>query len=174
MNMITMNRSLVGEPLLPRITQRTRNRLFDFLLASGLANSDPRCLEKRLRSGFYADREANLLVAATGCNRPLLCAETETLARALGLNLILMRFDPDRGVAFDILLSGASVWYHDLAAWRRGRGAMWLIPGVGPAPFFQISKRGLTAFNSAPFQAYADRVAGMIRAIEFPSFSGSN
>lgn len=172
MNVTTLNRSPVGEPLLPHVTQRTRSRLISFLFASGLANPDPRRLEKKLRIGFYADEEVKLLVAATGCSRPLLCAETETLARALELNLILMRFDPDRGVAFDILLSGANLWYHDFAAWRRGRGAMWLIPENDSAPFFQISKLGLTRFNAAPFSAYSDRVAGMIRAIEFPSFSG--
>ena len=66
--------------------------------------------------------QADLLIAGTSCRRPLVFAKTERLAQYSGRDLVLLRYDPDRGTTFDLYLQIRADWlvrYQGLAAGRR-------------------------------------------------------
>jgi len=174
MNKISLQRPLEGEPLLPHTayrTYRTLSRLGAFLSATGLSrDSGEKCA--RIKEGFYADQEAGMVVTATSCDRPLFFPECETLAQFLQLDLVLLRFDPLLGASFDVLMAGSQNWLCDFLAWRREGGDMWLGPARASGPFFCLTGNGLEAYEGAPYSNGAERYAGIIRAVERPSFDG--
>ncbi|MDP4574417.1 hypothetical protein Q9K02_04600 [Qipengyuania sp. G39] len=174
MNMITVQRPLEGEPLLPHPayrTCRTLSRVAAFLSATGLSRDSVEmgCPSKE---GFYADQEAGVVVTATSCGRPLFFAECEALAQFLQMDLVLMRFDPLLGASFDVLMAGSQNWLCDFVAWRRNGGDIWLVPKQASGPFFSLTKEGLDAYEAAPYSNGSERYAGIMRAIERPSFDG--
>ena len=174
MNMITLQRPLEGEPLLPHTasrTYRTLSRLAAFLSATGLSR-DSGEMSARADEGFYADQEAGVVVTATACDRPLFFAECETLAGFLQMDLVLLRFDPLLGASFDVLMAGGQTWLCDFLAWRRDGGDMWLVPARASGPFFCLTKEGVDAYEGAPYSKGSERYAGIMRAIERPSFDG--
>ena len=172
MNAITLDRPLVDEPLLPRTTHRTRSRFGTFLIAAGLAQADAESLDEGVATGFYADRDAGVVVTATSCDRPLFFDECETLAQFMQLDLVLLRFDPQQGASFDVLLNGSPHWLCQYLAWRRDGGDIWLVPAQASGPFFRLNGEGLVPFEGAPFENGYERYAGIIRAVEHPSFAG--
>ena len=109
MNMITVQRPLEGEPLLPHTTYRTcrtLSRLAAFLSATGLSR-DSNEMSCRTKEGFYPDKEAGVVVPPPSCDRPLFFAECEALAQFLQIDLVLLRFDPLLGASFDVLMAGS-------------------------------------------------------------------
>lgn len=170
MSLITLNRPLVGEPLLPRTTHRTRSRFGNFLISSGLSRGGSDELNESVAAGFHADREAGVVVTATSCDRPLFFDECEALAAFMQLDLVLLRFDPLQGASFDVLLNGSPHWLCRFLAWRRDGGDIWLVPAQASGPFFRLNSEGLVPFEGAPFENGYERYAGIIRAIERPSF----
>ena len=174
MNMITLQRPLEGEPVLPPTTYRTfrtLGRFGVFLSATGLARESNE-MSARIREGFYADQEAGVVVTATSCDRPLFFAECEILAQFLQMDLVLMRFDPLLGASFDVLMAGSQDWLCDFLAWRRDGGDMWLVPARASGPYFCLNKSGLEACEGAPYENGSERYSGILRAIEAPSFEG--
>lgn len=174
MTMITLQRPLEGEPLLPHTayrTYRTLSRLGAFLSATGLSR-DSGEMSARTKEGFYADQEADVVVTATSCDRPLFFAESEMLAQFLQMDLVLLRFDPLLGASFDVLMAGSQNWLCDFLAWRRNGGDMWLVPSQASGPFFCLTGKGLEAYQGAPYSNGSERYAGIVRAIERPSFEG--
>ena len=172
--MISLQRPLEGEPLLPPTTYRTfrtQSRFGAFLSASGLS-CDREDMSAYAADGFYADRSASVAVTATSCGRPLLFPEFEALAQFLQMDLVLLRFDPLSGVSFDLLMAGSQSWLCDLLAWRRDGGDMWLVPARDSGPYFCLNESGLNACEGAPYASGSERYAGIIRAIERPSFDG--
>ena len=172
MSLITLDRPLVGEPLLPRTTHRTRSRFGNFLIASGLSEGGSDELNESAAAGFYADRAAGVVVTATSCDRPLFFDECEALAQFMQLDLVLLRFDPLQGASFDVLLNGSPHWLCQFLAWRRDGGDIWLVPAQASGPFFRLNGEGLVPFEGAPYENGYERYAGIIRAIERPSFEG--
>lgn len=172
MSLITLDRPLVGDPLLPRTTHRTRSRFGNFLTASGLSKGKDDGLNESVVAGFHVDREAGLVVTTTSCVPPLFFAECEALAQFLQMDLVLMRFDPLLGASFDVLMAGSQSWLCDFLAWRREGGDMWLVPARASGPYFYLNARGLEACEAAPYANGSERYAGIIRAIENPSFEG--
>ena len=172
MDMITLNRPLEGEPLRPWITHRTRSRFFSLVTSCGLASVEAARFAESIARGFFADDEAGLVLTATSCDRPLFYPECELLTQFLNQDLVLMRFDPLEGVSFDVLLEGSQNWLCNYLAWRRDSGALWLVPAHTSGPFFRLSKEGLDAFQGAPYENGNQRYAGVIRAVETPSFEG--
>ena len=85
-------------------------------------------------------------------------------------NLFLM--NESASGTFDVLLEGSQTWLCNYLAWRRDGGALWLVPAHTAGPFFRLSKEGLDAFEGAPYENGSQRYAGIIRAIETPSFEG--
>lgn len=174
MTMISLHRPLEGEPVLPPITYRTfrtESRFGAFLSATGLS-CEGEDMSARTREGFYADQEAGVVVTATSCDRPLFFPECETLAQFLQMDLVLLRFDPLLGASFDVLMAGSQGWLCDFLAWRRDSGDMWLVPARASGPYFCLNENGLEACEGAPFANGSERYAGIIRAIERPSFDG--
>ena len=174
MNMITLQRPLEGEPLLPPATYRTfrtQRRFGAFVSASGLSCAYDG-MSARISDGFYADQEAGVVVTATSCDRPLFFPECEALTQFLQMDLVLMRFDPLLGASFDVLMAGSQSWLCDFLAWRRDGGDMWLVPARASGPYFCLNESGLEAYEGAPFANGSERYAGIIRAIEAPSFEG--
>ena len=174
MNVITLQRPLEGEPLLPPSTYRTfrtLGRFAAFLSAAGLARESEE-MSARTKEGFYADQEAGVVVTATSCDRPLFFAECEALAQFMQMDLVLMRFDPLLGASFDVLMAGSQSWLCDFLAWRRDGGDMWLVPARASGPHFCLNESGLEAYEGAPYTNGSERYAGIIRAIERPSFDG--
>ena len=172
MNLITLDRPLVGEPPLPRTTHRTRSRFGTFLLAAGLVQADAEGLDEDVATGFHADRAAGVVVTATSCDRPLFFDECEALAQFMQLDLVLLRFDPLQGASFDVLLNGSPHWHCQYLAWRRDGSDIWLVPAQASGPFFRLKSEGLVPFEGAPFENGYERYAGIIRAIERPCFEG--
>ncbi len=174
MKMITLQRPLEGESLLPPITYRTfrtQSRFGAFLGASGLSCEYDN-MSSNNADGFYADREASVVVTATSCDRPLFFPECEALAQFLQMDLVLLRFDPLLGASFDVLMAGSQNWLCDFLAWRRDGGDMWLVPARASGPYFCLNESGLEACEGAPYANGSERYAGIIRAIERPSFEG--
>ena len=61
-------------------------------------------------------------------------------------------------------------WLCNFLAWRRDGGNMWLVPARASAPYFCLNESGLEAYEGAPYANGSERYAGIIRAIERPSF----
>ena len=174
MNMITLQRPLEGESVLPPVTFRTfrtQSRFGAFLSATGLS-CEGEDMSAHTADGFYADREASVVMTATSCDRPLFFPECEALAQFLQMDLVLMRFDPLLGASFDVLMAGSQSWLCAFLAWRREGGDMWLVPARASGPYFCLNKNGLEACEGAPYENGSERYAGIIRAVENPSFEG--
>ena len=164
---------LTGEPVLPPTTQRVTNRHNAFVQAVG-AMIDTQAAEKNgLLSGCAVAPYASLVIAATSLNRPLLYAECNLIAHSSGSDMILQRFDADRGSSFDILMRGSESWLCRHLAWRRRDGHLWLIPTAGDGPYVQVTGWGLHCEPTPPYMSDVERERGIILALETPSFAGS-
>jgi hypothetical protein len=102
----------------------------------------------------------------------LLFREGELIGDASGHAIILLRFDADRGTSFDILPYGRERWLCRYLAWRQGRGDLWLIPSAAKAPYIRACGWGLEQVETPPFDSEDERHAGIIRALDNPSFEG--
>lgn len=158
--------------LLPPVQQRVRRRLGNFALACGLVECSSRDLGALLTTGFLPILESGVGLAATSCPRPLASNECASIAKALGIDALLMRFDALSGVSFDVMFDAEQEWQSHCLAWRRPGMDMWLIPESDSGPFIHIDKRGLHPQDEAPFVGDLDRDLGIIRATVHPSFAG--
>ena len=172
MNIISLHRPHEGEPLLRPITHRTSSRFASLLISSGLVTVETARSDERVRGGFFESEDARVVVIATSCDRPLFHRECEVLAQFSRKDLILLRFDPLKGASFDVLLEGSQAWKCNYVAWRRDADYLWLVPAHTEGPFFRLSEKGLDTFSGAPYESGYQRYAGVIRAVEAPSFEG--
>lgn len=172
MNAIFVHRPLEGEPLLRPITHRTGSRFASLLMACGLVTVETARFDERIRGGFFESEDAEVVVIATSCDRPLFYHECEVLAQFSQKDLVLLRFDPLEGASFDVLLEGSQTWQCDYLVWRRKGEDLWLVPAHTEGPFFRLSETGIETFQGAPYESGYQRYAGIIRASETPSFRG--
>ena len=172
MNLVTLKRPVMGEPLLPQAAHRTRSRLAALVEACGVSLRGGEPLDEQLNQGVVTSSAANLALAATSCDRPLLYPECELMAQILCMDLVLFRFDALYGASFDMLLNEAGEWLHHYVAWRLDLSGLWLIPCAGSVPYFRLSSDGLEPCELLPFQTGYQRYAGIMRAAEKPSFEG--
>ncbi len=172
MNMMTIDRPLTGEPLLPPTTQRVINRRDAALRAIG-AMIDPEADRNNPRlAGCAVAPHAGFVMAATSLPRPMLFRECERIADGTAYDTLLLRFDPDRGVSFDILFRDSERWLCRYLAWRRRDSDLWLIPSAGDAPYIRTTAWEIEREPAPPFVSALEREAGIIRAIDNPSFEG--
>lgn len=115
---------------------------------------------------------ANIILAGTNCPPPFYLDRAETMGAATDTDVVLLRFDADKGTTFDILFRGAERWLNRFVAWRRRDGDLWFIPSVGSGLYVQASYKGLEPVTTPPFISEEERKAGIIHAIENPSFEG--
>lgn len=172
MNAISPERPLAGEPSVLPLTYRTRSRFASFLISSGLVTVDAARFDTGIASGCFESPDAGVIVTATALQRPLLYPECEVLAQFSRQDLVLMRFDPLDGASFDLLLEGSDNWLCHYFAWRRKGDALWLVPAHTEGPFFRLSEGGLETYQRPPYENGHQRYAGVIRAVETPSFEG--
>ena len=172
MNMETSMPALVGgyllAPTLPKVKTRGRN----FLLAGGPRIDEEAANANPLLAGCLDAPDANLALAVTSCGRPLVLAEAELIAQLTGRHMAVLRFDAYRGVSFDILRKESSRWLCHYLAWRRGDDDLWLIPSTTDGVFIRVTASGPEYEEAPPFSSAWERHAGIIRAIESPSFEG--
>jgi hypothetical protein len=163
----------VDQPLLPWTPRQVVRRMNAFQETMG-ARLD---LSARLCHPLFTNTlvmpSANLVLAGTSCSRPMYLREGALLADVSQSDVLFLRFDPDRGTTFDVLLRDAQGWLCGFVAWRRRDGDLWLIPEVGRERFICTSAWGLEYKLDPPFTSEWERGAGIIRAIEHPSFEGS-
>ena len=173
MNMMTTCLPFAGKPVLAPTLQRVKDRARHFLLATGAQIDWEAPDQLPLLTECLVAREANFVVAATCCHRPMLFPETELIAQVTDLHMVLLRFDPGAGTSFDMLFRGSHNWLCGYLAWRRLDGDLWLIPSTTDGPFIRSCPTGLEQLNTPPFDSASERYAGLILARENPSFAGS-
>jgi len=172
MNLMT-ERPFAGEPLVTPTTYRARLRAEAFLMAIDVMLDTNSPCENGLLSQCYVAPCAQFVMVATCCDRPLLYREGELIGDATGHDVILLRFDADRGTSFDILRCGSKQWLCRYLTWRRVDGDLWLIPPAGNAPYIRVCASGLEQVETAPFADADEQLNGVILAINNPSFEGS-
>ena len=87
MNLVTLKRPVMGEPLLPQRAHRTRSRLGALVEACGVSVRGGEPLDEQLNQGVVTSLAANLALAATSCDRPLLYPECELMAQITGKDI---------------------------------------------------------------------------------------
>jgi hypothetical protein len=163
---------LAGASILPRNLQRLTARHEALLQAIGATIDHGTESENPLLRGCAVAPYAGFAVAATSLRRPLLFAECNLIAEMTGNSMLLMRFDADKGVSFDVLLGGSRKRLCHHLAWRTHDGPLWLIPTAGKGPHVQASGWSLDPRETPPFTSTRQRDAGIIRAIDNPTSSG--
>jgi hypothetical protein len=163
---------LIGEPVLAPSTQRVASRHGAVVQAIGALIDNQAAERNGLLTGCAVAPDASLVIAATALNRPLRYPECNLIAQASRSDMILLRFDADRGASFDILLRDRKVWLCRHLAWRRRDGHLWLIPTAGDGPCVQATGWGLHCEPTPPYVSNAEREAGIIPALDTPSFEG--
>lgn len=111
---------------------------------------------------------AGVVLAGTTCRRPLLFNEGEALARYSGLDLVLLRFDAERGVTFDVRLQRRNEWLFRYISWRL-EGEIWLIP-EGSGPFLRMLASGIELENEAPFLTRGGWANGIVSELDSSPF----
>jgi len=167
MNMMSFNHATTSEAV-PVTTHRVEARL-DAIAAA--IDPHARTMAIPLPGGRLIP-SANLILAGTNCARPMWYPECTAMVEATNFDLVLMRFDPDRGASFDILDHQSLFWCIHHMAWRRRGGDLWFIPQVGSGPYIRATAGGLRCEATPPFHSLAERHAGIIRAIDSASFEG--
>lgn len=168
----TTERPFTGEPLLAPTTHRARMRAETFLTATGVMLDTRAPRDNGLLTECYVAPYANFVLSATCCDRPLLYPEGELIGDATGHDVTILRFHPLRGTSFDILPYGSERWLCRYLVWRRRDGDLWLIPSAGKAPYIRVCGWGLEQVDTPPFDSVDERNAGIILAIDNPSFEG--
>ena len=173
MNMETSMHALVGGPILPLVSRKVKTRGRNMLLTTGARIDEEAAKANPLLTGCLIAPEADLALTMTICRRPLVLPEAELIAQLTGRHMVLLRFDADRGASFDVRRKESSHWLCHYLVWRRRDGDLWLIPSTTDGVFIRVTASGLEYEEAPPFHSVAERHAGIIRAIDTPSFAGS-
>jgi hypothetical protein len=115
---------------------------------------------------------AGIIIAGTNCGRPMLRAECHRISERTGMDVVLLRLHPDRGVTFDVVLSQPKRDLLRYRAWRKDDGDLWLIPDAADGPYLRLTAWGIDVEASPPFQSAAERNACLIRANNPAAFAG--
>jgi hypothetical protein len=172
MSYMSFERPLTGGPLLTPTTRRVTSRRDAVLSAIGASIYSEAARNNPFLTGCTVAPHARFVLAATSLDRPLLFPECDLVAQCTEFDVLLLRFDPDRGTNFDLLLQGNDRWLCRYLAWRKGYEDLWFIPTAGEGPFIRASGGGLERLCTAPFATAAERESGIILALDAPSFEG--
>jgi hypothetical protein len=162
-----------GAPLDPIPEPRTvvrRLMLATSLVVDGPLETKPERFDPHLSNCLYMP-QASLLIAGTGCERPLLLREAANLSAAAGLNVLIVRTDSNldrvtfdfQGVGEERVLCAYRMWM------PRPSEAAWLIPSTGEGRYLRLTPLGLEAIDRPPFSDPGERHLGLIRGQEFLS-----
>jgi hypothetical protein len=140
------------------------------LVVDGPLETAPERFDPALANCLYMP-QASLLVAGTGCGRPLLLREAAAISAAACLDVLVVRTDEDLDQAtFDVKVTGESRLLCTYRMWMpRPSEAAWLIPPAGGERFVRLTSLGLELRNQAPFADPDERRIGLVRGDEFLS-----
>jgi hypothetical protein len=113
--------------------------------------------------------QADLLIAGTACRRPLLFAEAERIAQYSRHDLILLRYDAERGTTFDLYLQSVGAWLACFHASRRGDD-LWFVADADRMPMVRAGRYGLELH---PDTRGADALRERACGVGFPVSSGT-
>jgi hypothetical protein len=171
MNILLMRRPILGAEPLPTPSWPVLRRMEALAAAiDGPIDPAPGTRDPRF-VGCLLLWQADLLIAGTSCRRPLVFAEAERLAQYSGRDLVLLRYDADRGTTFDLYLQTRAAWLVRYQAWRRD-GDLWFVPDVTTAPFVRAGMFGLELEDAAPFADAEDRARGLNHGRGLPMIDG--
>ena len=171
MNMMLMRRPILDAEPLPTPSWPVMRRMEALAAAiDGPIDVAPDRRDPRF-AGCLLLWQADLLIAGTSCRRPLVFAEAERLAQYGGRDLVLLRYDADRGTTFDLYLQSRADWLIRYQAWRRD-GDLWLVPDVGSSPFVRAGMLGLELEETAPFVDAEDCARGLNQGRGVPMLDG--
>ena len=172
MNMMLFDRPATGECLMPPTSRRVLNRMGALAEAIGGGIDRDAGRHDPLLGGTIVLPEANLVIAGTNCRRPLLLPEALLIAQASMHDVVMLRFDVDRGASFDLFLREGRDVKCCHFAWRSRGSDLWFIPASGEGTCIRASRQGLILEKWPPFVVPEQREAGIIRAVHLPSFEG--
>lgn len=140
------------------------------LAVEGLVDTRLGQVDPRLQHCLYMP-QANLIIAGTGCRRPLLLREAADVSAAASCDVLVVRSEDSASQAtFDLKRAGVEGVSCAYRMWMpRPSEAAWLIPTAGEKQFFRITPLALETNDRAPYVGEADRQIGLIRAAEFLS-----
>jgi hypothetical protein len=140
------------------------------LVIEGLVEEQPGRTDPRLQHCLYLP-QAGVIIAGTGCRRPLLLREAADLSSAANLDVLVVRSeDEGERVTFDLVRPHTAAGFCAYRMWMpRPSEAAWLVPTAGEAPHVRITPLGLEFHDRAPFADAAERRVGMVRGAEFLS-----
>ncbi|MEA1015323.1 hypothetical protein [Sphingosinicella sp. LY1275] len=115
-------------------------------------------------SGCLLMPQADLLIAGTACHRPLLFAEAERIAQYSRHDLILLRYDAERGTTVDLYLQSVGGWLACFRTSRRGDD-LWLVADDDRMPMVRAGMYGLELH---PGTRGVDAVRGRDCDVRFP------
>lgn len=171
MKNMVFERPNLGASLLPPASGKVFLRMHMFAGAiNGLV--DPMAAKRDpILTGCVVMPYAGIALAGTSTRRPLLFREGELLKEHSGLDIVLLRFDVERGASFDILSGALAHWLCRYVVWH-DNGETWLVPEKGEGPYVHTTSYGLHFQDEPPFMDSAERDAAIMRAIESPSPAG--
>jgi hypothetical protein len=140
-----MRRPFLGAEPLPTTTHFVRRRMQALAAAiKGPVNIAPGHRDARL-SGCLLMPQADLLIAGTACHRPLLFAEAERIAQYSRHDLILLRYDAERGVTFDLYMQSVGGWLDCFRPSLRGDD-LWFVADADHMPLVRAGMCGLELY----------------------------
>lgn len=104
MNMMTSLRPHMGEPLIPHVSRPVADRLQSLLIGINALINLSAGVRYPALAGCAVQPYAGFVMTGTSCQRPLLFSEMQQIADMTGFDVVLMRYDADRGCSFDIIL----------------------------------------------------------------------
>lgn len=140
------------------------------LAVEGLVDTRLGQVDPRLQHCLYMP-QANLIIAGTGCRRPLLLREAADVSAAASCDVLVVRSEDNATQAtFDLKRAGVEGMSCTYRMWMaRPSEAAWLLPTAGESLYFRITPLGLEVAECAPYEDATDRQIGLVRGAEFLS-----
>lgn len=140
------------------------------LVVEGLVDTGAGRVDPRLEHCLYMP-QANLIVAGTGCQWPLLIREALDVSAAADRDVLIVRGEEGRAQAtFDLKKADADGLFCAYRMWMpRPSEAAWLIPSGEEQRFIRITPLGLEVTERAPYSDGLERHVGLVRGAEFLS-----
>ncbi|WP_343345895.1 hypothetical protein WJT74_01205 [Sphingomicrobium sp. XHP0239] len=134
------------------------------IVIDGYLDQEPEAHHPWLENCFLAP-EAGIIIAGTGCRRPLLLREVGHVADAVSRDAIIVRStDQPRPhlATFDVKIAGMSRMLCGYFLWRpQPSGDAYLIPSVGDGPHVRLDRKGMELVNEPPFDDEVERYRGI-------------
>lgn len=172
MTTMLLERPTVDAPILPPTSQAVLHRVRAVAAAIGGLIDPAASIRQPLLEGCLVMPYAGLAIAGTACRRPLLVDEGEAIVRQTGLDLVLVRYDVDSGVTFDIRLTQTSGWLWNYVASRAEGGDLWFVPQARGSVMIQPTAWGLEVADDRALSDADERRRGMLREFAAPFVAG--